>query len=291
MSVTSDAGTIVKPEDQVFIEDLPYIRQSRIPEVLPTQTSRKRKRGSSDDAGWQAFAIQVHNPAMRVGYQADRIPQKQFPDSSNNGADTYSPQFLLPRSCLPLAFLDTGSGVSGPRLFTANINILKNLEGSGTSQALVLIARSESDRCLYAVERIQGALYALCRLESWVSLQTLEKLGHMAKSVIPRTPQYCKNDAIALEVDWWRRAATLEDEESLTPRSVAGTAKPRLSLSRQPPMSDHISLLNPTVESDVTKQLDEAERSLADQTSQEPEEVSNFVKIQYQETLYVSKVS
>ncbi|GAP82985.1 putative DNA replication regulator Sld3 [Rosellinia necatrix] len=85
------------------------------------------------------------------------------------------PLMLLPRKYLRLSFLDLSSpyGSFQPSAsFEANIRIL-DLESRMGNSPVVLIARLESNKSVYAVERQAKNLYTLCRLGAWVDLEQL----------------------------------------------------------------------------------------------------------------------
>ncbi|TRX93728.1 hypothetical protein FHL15_005404 [Xylaria flabelliformis] len=88
---------------------------------------------------------------------------------------TLQPLMLLPHEHLRLSFLDLsspyGSFESSPA-FEANIRIL-DLESRMGNRPVVLIARLESNRTVYVIERQANALYTLCHLGSWVDLEQL----------------------------------------------------------------------------------------------------------------------
>jgi DNA replication regulator SLD3 len=82
---------------------------------------------------------------------------------------------LLPREALPLSALDLSQphgDFPASRLFESKIKIL-DLEGRLGSN--ILLARSETTRMTYAVEREDSGLYVLCKLGSWVDIDTLSQ--------------------------------------------------------------------------------------------------------------------
>ncbi|KAL8387801.1 hypothetical protein RB595_009664 [Gaeumannomyces hyphopodioides] len=86
---------------------------------------------------------------------------------------TLQPLMLLPRECLPLAHIDLADphGELPPvRFFESRIRIME-LEGRLGSNTL--IARSESSRIVYAIERHDNGYYVLCKLGSWVDMAEL----------------------------------------------------------------------------------------------------------------------
>jgi DNA replication regulator SLD3 len=55
------------------------------------------------------------------------------------------------------------------------------------SQPMVLVARLDDGRALYAVEREDRGLYVLCQLGSWVNLSQLRAAAVVSKVELPRT--------------------------------------------------------------------------------------------------------
>ncbi|KAI0906112.1 DNA replication regulator SLD3-domain-containing protein [Ustulina deusta] len=94
------------------------------------------------------------------------------------------PLMLLPREHLRLSFLDLSSpygSFESSASFEANIRIL-DLESRMGNRPVVLIARLESNKSVYAIERQANTLYALCHLGAWVDL---EQLGDLATVSCP----------------------------------------------------------------------------------------------------------
>lgn len=94
------------------------------------------------------------------------------------------PLMLLPREHLQLSFLDLSSpygSFESSKCYESNIKIL-DLEGRMGSRPVVLVARLETDKTIYAIERRKNGLYTLCHFGSWVDLQELEKLAIAAYS-------------------------------------------------------------------------------------------------------------
>lgn len=83
---------------------------------------------------------------------------------------------LLPREHLPLSALDLDKphgDFPASRLFESKIKIL-DLQGR-LGSSFVLLARSETSRMVYALERESGGLYVLCKLGSWVDIGRLAR--------------------------------------------------------------------------------------------------------------------
>jgi DNA replication regulator SLD3 len=84
---------------------------------------------------------------------------------------------LLPREHLSLSCMDLASPLGDleySRFYESNVRIL-DLESRMGARPVVLIARLESDKTVYALERKDDGLYSLCHLGSWVDLQSLSK--------------------------------------------------------------------------------------------------------------------
>lgn len=141
---------------------------------------------------------------------------------------------LLARECLPLSSLDfsapNGEFPAGPgRFFESHIRIL-DLEGRMRQTPSVLIARSDTTRNVYAVERHQNGLYVMCKLGSWVSI---EKLSNLAEACYaPRCYSAQANEATQtvaasttpqLHKESKRKRAAIEELQSLV-RKRARTA-------------------------------------------------------------------
>ncbi|KAI2466134.1 DNA replication regulator SLD3-domain-containing protein [Annulohypoxylon bovei var. microspora] len=105
------------------------------------------------------------------------IVVKPHPTKLSIQPRSLQPLMLLPREHLQLSYLDLSSPYGNfeySRSFESNVKIL-DLEGRFGSRPVVLIARLESDKSIYALERQKGGLYTICHIGSWVDLQDLEK--------------------------------------------------------------------------------------------------------------------
>jgi DNA replication regulator SLD3 len=82
---------------------------------------------------------------------------------------------LLPRDELSLSYLDLtcpNGDLPSSRFFESRIRILE-LESRMAEKPSVLIARSEANTYLYAIERHDNGLHTVCKLGPWVDLATL----------------------------------------------------------------------------------------------------------------------
>ncbi|KAI2617631.1 DNA replication regulator SLD3-domain-containing protein [Hypomontagnella submonticulosa] len=107
------------------------------------------------------------------------IVVKSHPRKLSVKPRSLQPLMLLPREHLQLSFLDLSlpfGSFESSRCYESNIKIL-DLEGRMGSRPVVLIARLESDKTLYALERQINGVYTLCKLCSWVDLRELQQLA------------------------------------------------------------------------------------------------------------------
>lgn len=82
---------------------------------------------------------------------------------------------VLPRKHLPLACIDfhaSHADLPQSRFFEAHIKIL-DLESRMGSSPVVLLARNDISKTVYALERQDNGLYVACRLGPWVELDQL----------------------------------------------------------------------------------------------------------------------
>lgn len=210
-----------------------------------------------------------------------------------------TPTLLLHRSCLPLAYLDPiggGQDQSGSRLFTANIGILeKDVPEDASSPPRVLIAQSTVDDKLWAVERVQIGIYALCGLNTWVTLKMLERLQGTAGDEHRIMKQHYLMQTQRAEEEWWSSAAVKPQREVETGvgnlTNATRTGEFALCLQRPIQNSPPESQIMKQTPSTVATGINTALEAMADEVSQGPQEVFNMIRSQYQEALYASKVS
>ncbi|OTA57705.1 hypothetical protein K449DRAFT_335204 [Hypoxylon sp. EC38] len=102
---------------------------------------------------------------------------KPHPPNLSVKPRSLQPLMLLPREHLQLSFLHLSlpyGSFESSRFFESNIKILE-LEGRLGSHPVVVIARLESDKTIYVLERQTSGLYTLCHFGPWVDLQELER--------------------------------------------------------------------------------------------------------------------
>ncbi|KAK8089632.1 hypothetical protein PG997_004593 [Apiospora hydei] len=107
------------------------------------------------------------------------------------------PLMLLPREHLSLASLDLASpqgDFAYARFFESTIKIL-DLEGRLGARPVVLIARLEGDKSVYALERQDNGLYSLCKLGSWVNLEQLSGYATVTNTkMVKQRPQIASQE-------------------------------------------------------------------------------------------------
>jgi DNA replication regulator SLD3 len=82
---------------------------------------------------------------------------------------------VLPRERLPLSCIDfhaTNIDLASYRFFESHVKIL-DLESRMGSGPVVLLARKEASRAVYALERQPNGVYVVCRLGPWADLEAL----------------------------------------------------------------------------------------------------------------------
>lgn len=103
------------------------------------------------------------------------IAVKPHPPKLNVQPRILYPLMVLPRERLPLSCIDfhvTNVDLASHRFFESHIKIL-DLESRMGSGPVVLLARKEASRAVYALERQPNGVYVVCRLGPWVDLEAL----------------------------------------------------------------------------------------------------------------------
>jgi DNA replication regulator SLD3 len=216
----------------------------------------------------------------------------------NGSSQPLISKYLIPRSFLPLAYLDPvadGEGASGSRLFAAHIDSLeKEGDESLSTQPLVLLAQSKDCGRFYAVERVRTGLYAVCRLGQWVAENALKDLAQRVLAQIPcqpqKTPREVQNNSAK---EWWRTAVAPAHDfshvSSLNPDAITRARDFKLSLER--PSRRHLS----PVPVSVAASPGAAENFVSIQTDaihngiQKTENSLKIIKTHYQDALYLSR--
>ncbi|OAA37227.1 DNA replication regulator Sld3 [Metarhizium rileyi] len=103
------------------------------------------------------------------------ITVKPHPPNLHTQPRVLLPLMLLPREHLPLSSLDFSAPdneLPQTRFVESHIKIL-DLESRLGASPSVVIARNESKRTIYALERQKSGLYVMCKLGSWIDLGEL----------------------------------------------------------------------------------------------------------------------
>ncbi|USW47330.1 Putative DNA replication regulator Sld3 [Septoria linicola] len=116
----------------------------------------------------------------------------------------FSPQCLLGRALLPLAYFDTAQ--EGSRLFTAHVHVLEASHDYHDATNVLIVEDHKSGR-LYAVERVQRHKYALCRLAEHVSRDDLlARAAHRAPIDVSQRKRQALQPTSGKQ-PWWAKAA------------------------------------------------------------------------------------
>ena len=160
---------------------------------------------------------------------------------------------------------------------------------------MVLIAESATKDGLFAIERVQEGIYAMCRLGKWVTVNAIEQLHTIPVGIAnPQKRQGHKQPRI-WQNSWWSAAAIdFKSPTRYDPSKDAGFKKTReVRLCLEEPQQCSNIPAQETQEIPPSIMQGQAESSVRDtlhEAAQDPKEVLNMVRAQYQEALYTSKV-
>lgn len=215
---------------------------------------------------------------------------------------------VLCRSLLPLSCLDPVSSSSpfpATRLFSAAS--LPSLEPPlhderRPKEPTVLIAGLEEHGSLYAVERVQHGIYALCKLGDWVKLEGFQISTSGSLDCISRPASRWRQSGTS-KGDWWSNAAIeVRGAGTDTQLRVPEARHVRnVQLCMQRPASDLPPADFEPCEKELLSHQDSEklvqecvvtdEHQPGDFGALLPEEVYEMIRVQYQEALYISKVT
>lgn len=222
---------------------------------------------------------------------------------------------LLPRERLPLSNLDLSSphgDFSSCRFYESRIKIL-DLEGRLGSN--LLLARSETNRTVYAIERHGDGLYVLCKLGAWADVGKLAQFATVTcdqrlqtyKTILAPTGASLPLTTPQLHKENKRRRLAIEEIQSMVkkrPRSqsVATVVSQDLAQNTTPgeacantpsaesqPPQDLVPTNSPSTESQsqAAPPPEAADESLSQPTA---EGIFQNIRSQYMEALYHSLV-
>ncbi|KAH7080548.1 DNA replication regulator SLD3-domain-containing protein [Paraphoma chrysanthemicola] len=206
---------------------------------------------------------------------------------------TFKPVRVIGRSQLPLTFLDTTSdeNFAANALFSAHIAVLEDDEGVRARKIdtpNVLIARYDTKRTLYAIERVRTRVYNICRLASWLKEKDVGELWDPSNLQAYPTWPLPAGSTVANGA-WWQHAV-------VQTQPVERPAKrPRMSMMRkQAPqlVKDAAHRFDSPVTHETNVMTvgptDVLEEPL--QTPSPQEQLESLVQ-QYLDTIYLSKTS
>jgi DNA replication regulator SLD3 len=258
---------------------------------------RKRDGNTMEDLLKDPFVVKVGPPYLLLPHTGTLTMEQPYPSTAFVKPRTLQPLLLLPRSHLPLSSLDitpSPNGLPQARLFETRVKILELEERMG-SQPMVLIARLDDGKSLYAVERETRGLYVLLHLGSWVDLQQLRAAAVVSKQdlsrasdrlrapgaipqaapvMTPESSKYSKKKRLAIEA-----IQSMVKRPSLSLLTESTPTEP------QPPQT----ALEPNVVSQSSEKLD-SNLHIGDVAQPTASEIFENVRNQYFEALYLSKV-
>ncbi|KAH7328783.1 DNA replication regulator SLD3-domain-containing protein [Stachybotrys elegans] len=244
----------------------------------------------------QSIAIRPHPPNLHV---QPRVLQ---------------PLMLLPRKHLSLSCIDFAASqneLSPSRFVESHIKILDLESRVGTSSS-ILIARYDSKGAIYAIERHGEGLYVVCRVGSWVSLESLSshatavcrerlrpkrtELQELASCNATTTPQLHNEqkkkraaiEAIQSLVKKRARSQSVSVLHDIPP--VEEAKKPKLESAHPSPLPSSETGLEAVVKSRETQDPLPASIEKADDVSpqQTAQSIFDSIRTQYFEALYKS---
>ena len=160
---------------------------------------------------------------------------------------------------------------------------------------MVLIAKLDDCRTLYAVEREDRGLYVLCQLGSWVNLQQLKTAAVASKQELSKTADKC-----------FASNTTLQENKPvplITPESSKYSKKKRLAIEAIQSMvkrpstgiqeESQLAATDPEPLHDTENNVPLSNIPVMDGIETQPTATELFenVRNQYFETLYLSKAS
>jgi hypothetical protein len=295
--------------DKDHVSDASVKTQTRYDVPTPTSESsdgaclggkkRKRDGNTMEDLLKDSFTVKV-STCIAANEPMLNYTNQPYSSTAPVKPRTLQPLMLLPRSQLPLSSLDITSStkpLAQSRLFEAHVKILELEERMGT-QPMLLIARLDDARTLYAVERESRGFYVLCQLGSWVNLQELKATAIASK--LELLPRLSDRGLVPLQF-----ATETTSVPLITPESSKYSKKKRLAIEAIQSMVKRPSTASLTEsqalvtepESGVDSQPGEKSSNdlpipPVDGVAAPPtaSEIFENVRNQYFETLYLSKV-
>jgi DNA replication regulator SLD3 len=230
----------------------------------------------------------------RLGTSNKPFAIKPYPGSPYDEPVTLKPVRVIGRSQLPLSFLDTTSDntFTSNSLFAAQIDVLEDDPARDEGKhdpPRVLIARYDTKRALYAIERVQARVYSICRLASWLKEKDVSDLWDPSNlQVYSSTSRNEENEVTA--GGWWRHAV-------VETHPVEGPAKwTRMTMMRKQQAPETKERETQRFDSPATYEpsaIDAISMDVLQELSPQPnpqEQLESLVQ-QYLDSVYLSKTS
>ncbi|KAM0236243.1 hypothetical protein ACHAP5_009452 [Fusarium lateritium] len=178
------------------------------------------------------------------------IAVKPHPPKLNVQPRILYPLMVLPREHFPLSCIDfhaTNIDLASYRFFESHVKIL-DLESRMGSGPAVLLARKESSRAVYALERQENGLYAICRLGPWVDLDVLA--GHASAVCQQRLHPVVKSESQMQNGPSAITTPHIHKEEKIKRAAIEAIQ----SLVRKRPRSQSVSTLAESVKQETVSE-------------------------------------
>ncbi|KAI5465968.1 DNA replication regulator SLD3-domain-containing protein [Mariannaea sp. PMI_226] len=176
------------------------------------------------------------------------IALKQHPPNLHVQPRVLQPLMLLPRKHFPLSCIDfntANSELSPGRTYESHIKIL-DLESRMGAVPIVLLARYEPGRNVYAIERQANGLYITCRLGSWVDLNDLAT--HATATCQDRLRPASRPNSQGRSASMAMTAPQLHKDQKIKRAAIEAIQ----SLVRKRPRSHSVSTLDETAKPEET---------------------------------------
>jgi DNA replication regulator SLD3 len=216
-------------------------------------------------------------------------------DSPYDKPATFRPIRIIGRAQLPLTFLDTSpdSDFTPNLLFAAHIDILERQyedQEKDNLPASVLVARYETNKTLYIIERVEARVYSLCKLARWLKEKDVTDLWDpLNLSQYPKMPLL---DAIDVNGGGWWQQAIVKVESEEKPANGARISMLRLALKLEP--VELVPLPRESVPQAVENENVDTVVALAPEVLMEipsPQQLLESLVQQYLNEVYISKTS
>ena len=216
------------------------------------------------------------------------------------------PKLLISRSCLPLSYLDldaSNDGIAGTQIFSASDVFLEsNLRGNALDQPLLIAAPNSHRGSLFAIERIDVRLYALCRLGKCITPEALENLRISIQDRPLSSKQRYFQQINNAGTDWWRPVTVgsvhdiLKRGNKKVTYARSDTVRLCMDVPKPPTAQSVISIEQPPAgipfqRPEIIEHFDEDGGESLQPVLPDPAEALAAIRDQYHEALYLSMSS